>query len=178
MNISTHYLAEKIKDHFKNGLNFGVEINYVTENKPLGTVGALSLMEPPSQTTLVINGDILTRVDFRGMLSYHQKHNADLTIGVRQFDMEIPYGVVECDGPLVRHLQEKPKFNFLVNAGIYLLEPTAHSFIPADQHYDMTDLIVRLIEEKLIVVSYPIVEYWLDIGEPLDYKQAEDDLVL
>ena len=100
------------------------------------------------------------------------------TIGVRQFDMEVPYGVLECDGPLVRNLQEKPKFNFLVNAGIYLLEPSVHHFIPQNQRYDMTDLIVRLINENYIVVSFPIVEYWLDIGKPLDYKQAKNDLDL
>ncbi|MGB2963461.1 MAG: nucleotidyltransferase family protein [Anaerolineales bacterium] len=176
VNISTHYMADMIKEHFDDGSDFGVDINYVNETRPLGTAGALSLMEPPDQPLLVVNGDIMSRIDFRALYNFHQEHNADLTVGVRQFDMEVPYGVLECEGPNVHRLREKPKFKFLVNAGIYLLEPEVLGFIPSDKRYDMTDLIVRLIDEGLKVVSFPIVEYWLDIGEPIDYKQAQMDL--
>jgi dTDP-glucose pyrophosphorylase len=176
VNVTTHYLADKIKEHFADGQDFGVEIDYVDEYRPLGTAGALGLMEPPDQPLLVMNGDILTRIDFQAMLSYHREHDADLTVGVRQYDLEVPYGVVECEGPQVRRLREKPRYNFLVNAGIYLLEPLVHRYIPNGQRFDMTDLIEKLIKVGRMVVSFPIVEYWLDIGEPVDYEQAQEDV--
>lgn len=175
VNVTTHYMSDKIKNHFGDGQDFGVDIDYVDEDKPLGTAGALGLMEKPDEPLLVINGDILTRVDFRAMLKYHSKHKADLTVGVRQYAFDVPYGVLECDGPFVKQLKEKPKYNFLVNAGIYLLEPSVHPYIPNDQRFDMTDLIAKLLEDGCTVVSFPIVEYWLDIGQPVDYKQAQED---
>jgi dTDP-glucose pyrophosphorylase len=176
VNVTTHYLADKIKEHFSNGQDFGVEIDYVNEDRPLGTAGALGLMEATDRPLLVMNGDILTRVDFRAMLSYHREHDADLTVGVRQYDLEVPYGVVECEGARVRRLREKPRYNFLVNAGIYLLEPSVHCYIPNGQRFDMTDLIEKLLEAGRTVVSFPIMEYWLDIGEPVDYEQAQEDV--
>ena len=176
VNIATHYLSEKVIEHFGDGHDFGVELNYVTEDRPLGTAGALGLMEVPNEPLLVINGDILTRVDFRAMLDYHREHGADLTVGVRQYGLRIPYGVMECDGPRVRRVREKPLLNFLANAGIYLLEPSVHRYIPHGQRFDMTDLIQRLIEDGRPVVSFPIMEYWLDIGQPIDYEQAQEDL--
>jgi dTDP-glucose pyrophosphorylase/CBS domain-containing protein len=176
VNITTHYLPEKIQEYFGNGQSFGVELNYVNEERPLGTAGAIGLMEPADTPLLVINGDILTKIDFRAMLKYHRKHEADLTVGVRQYDLEVPYGVLECEGPYVRGLQEKPKYNFLVNAGIYLLSPSVYEYIPSDRKFDMTDLIERLLEDERRVASFPIVEYWLDIGEPADYQQAQEDL--
>ncbi len=175
VNVATHYMSDKIKNHFGDGQDFGVNIDYVDEDKPLGTAGALGLMQKPDEPLLVINGDILTRVDFRAMLKYHHKHKADLTVGVRQYAFDVPYGVLECDGPFVRMLKEKPKYNFLVNAGIYLLEPSVHPYIPNDQRFDMTDLIEKLLEDNCTVVSFPIVEYWLDIGQPVDYQQAQED---
>jgi dTDP-glucose pyrophosphorylase len=176
VNITTHYLAEKIKEHFADGRDFGVEIDYMDEERPLGTAGALGLMEAIDEPLLVMNGDILTRVDFRAMLNYHREHDADITIGVRQYDLEVPYGVVECEGPRVHQLREKPRYSFLVNAGIYLLEPSVQRYIPNGQRFDMTDLIDRLLEDERTVVSFPIVEYWLDIGEHIDYEQAQEDL--
>ena len=176
VNITTHYLPEKIREHFGDGQLFGVELKYVNEERPLGTAGAIGLMEPADTPLLVINGDILTKVDFKAMLKYHRKHKADLTVGVRQYDLEVPYGVLECEGPYVRGLKEKPKYHFLVNAGIYLLAPSVYQYIPAGERFDMTDLIERLLEDERLVASFPIVEYWLDIGEPSDYQQAQEDL--
>jgi len=176
VNITTHYLSDKIKNHFGSGQDFGVEIEYVDEDKALGTAGAISLMDQPDDPLLVINGDILTRVDFRAMLNYHRKHKSDLTVGVRQFAFDVPYGVIECDGPFVKRLKEKPKYNFLVNAGIYLLEPSVYPYIPNDRRFDMTDLIESLLADNCAVVSFPIVEYWLDVGQPVDYKKAQEDI--
>ncbi|MBN1887073.1 MAG: nucleotidyltransferase family protein [Thermoflexales bacterium] len=176
VNVSTHYQPEKITEYFGDGQAFGVEIDYVSEDRPLGTAGALGLMKTPDEPLLVINGDILTRLDFRAMLNYHRQHNAELTVGVRQYDLQVPYGVIECDGPQVRRVREKPTFQFLVNAGIYLLEPSVHQYIPGGQRFDMTDLIQRLLENKRPVVSFPIVEYWLDIGQSADYQKAQEDI--
>lgn len=176
VNISTHYLPEKIIEYFGDGREFGVALNYVTEDRPLGTAGALSLMETPDEPLLVINGDILTRVDFRAMLAYHREHKADLTVGVRQYDLRVPYGVVECEGSRVCKLREKPQVSFLVNAGIYLLEPSVRRYIPNGQRFDMTDLIEKLLAEGQAVVSFPIVEYWLDVGQHEDYEKAQEDI--
>lgn len=124
---------------------------------------------------LVINGDILTRVNFRALLAYHREHRADLTVAVRQYDFQMPFGVIECEGSSVRRLTEKPVLGFLVNTGIYLLEPVVHGFIPNGERFDMTDLIQRLLDEGRPVVGFPIHEYWLDIGHPETYEQAQKD---
>lgn len=174
--VTTHHQPEKIEAHFGDGRNFGVALSYVEEGRPLGTGGGLGLLEAPKDTMLVMNGDILTQVDFRAMLAYHREHQADLTLGVRHYDFKVPYGVVECDGPVVRRLSEKPVVDFFVNAGIYLLEPAVYQFLPPDQRFDMTELIQRLIDQGRAVVGFPIREYWLDIGEHAEYQRAEQDI--
>jgi dTDP-glucose pyrophosphorylase len=176
VNITTHYMPEKITEHFGDGHDFGVDLNYVNENSPLGTAGALGLMEAPNEPLLVINGDILTQVDFRAMLVYHQEHKAVATVAVRKYDLNVPYGVVESDGALVQGLVEKPLLKFFVNAGIYLLEPIVHNYIPKDQRFDMPELIQRLLDEKQTVASFPVFEYWLDVGQHTDYVQAQEDV--
>ena len=176
VNIATHYKPEKISDHFGDGSSFGVELNYVNEDKPLGTGGALGLFDAPTEPMLVINGDILTQVDFRAMLLYHQEHRAVMTVAVKQYDIKVPYGVVECEGSRVCALKEKPQMHFLVNAGVYLLEPKVYEFIPNGRHFNMTDLIQWLLDADHIVVSFPIIEYWLDIGQLADYEKAQNDV--
>lgn len=176
VNIATHYLPEKIKDYFGDGKDFGIELNYVTEESPLGTAGAVGLMQTPENPLLIINGDILTRVNFKAMLDFHRENEASLTVAVRKYDVNVPYGVVESEGACVRALREKPLLTFLVNAGIYLLEPSAHRYIPNGESSNMTDLIERLIADGHNVVSFPIMEYWLDIGSDVDYARAQEDV--
>jgi len=176
INVTTHYKPEKISDHFGDGSSFGVELNYVNEDRPLGTGGALGLIEVPTEPMLVINGDILTQVDFRAMLAYHQEHRAVMTVAVKQYDIKVPYGVIECEGSRVCALKEKPQMHFLVNAGVYLLEPKVYEFIPNGEHFNMTDLIQWLLDSDHIVASFPIIEYWLDIGQFADYEQAQNDM--
>jgi len=176
VNVTTHYKGQQIVDHFGDGQDFGVELNYINEDRPLGTAGALGLMKTPQEPVLVINGDVLTQLNFRAMFDYHREHQADLTVAVRKYDLNVPYGVIESDGAFVRGLVEKPLLSFFVNAGIYLLEPSVHRYIPHGQRFDMTDLIQRLLEEERPVVSFPVVEYWLDIGLHADYKQAQEDI--
>lgn len=179
VSVSTFFRADKVTEHFKDGSEFGVDLEYVCEDRPLGTAGALSRMPVPTAPLLVMNGDILTTVDFRAMHEFHREHDAVMTVGVRKYDFSVPYGVIECDGVNVRSLAEKPTYSSFVNAGIYLLEPLAFRYVPKDipsgETFNMTDLIYRLLEAGHAVVSFPIHEYWLDIGQPADYERAQDD---
>ena len=177
VNVATHYLSDKITDHFGDGREFGVEMRYVTEDRPLGTAGALRLMEAPTGPLLVVNGDILTGVNYQDMLAYHRENGAIATVGVRKYDVEVPYGVIDCSGVAVSALREKPVQQFLVNAGMYLLDPAAVAYIPQGERFDMTDLIQRLLAEGRKVVAFPVVEYWLDIGKPADYERAQQDVL-
>lgn len=149
-----------------------MNLNYVKEEQPLGTAGALSLIESSSEPLLVINGDILTGVDFQAIVAYHKEHGVDMTVAVRKYDMQVPYGVVECEGPYIRSMSEKPVLNFFVNAGIYLLQPNVSTFIPNDEYLDMNELIGKLLAADRRVVSFSIIEYWLDSGRLDDYERA------
>ena len=174
--VTTHYKPEIIRQHFGTGEKFGLDIQYVNEDQPLGTAGALGSLEKSDEPMLVLNGDILTRVDFRAMLAFHVENKAELTVAVRKYDFQVPYGVIQCDGAHVMGVDEKPTYNFFVNAGIYLLEPSAHRSIPSAQRFDMTDLIEKLTAEGRRVVAFPVVEYWMDIGQQNDYMQAQEDI--
>ena len=176
VNVATHYKGDVIAEHFKNGEAFGVDIRYVKEDHPLGTAGALSLLEETDEPLLVINGDILTRVDFRALLHFHREHKADLTVCVRQYEFNVPYGVIDADGVNVKGILEKPVVRQFINAGIYLLNPHVRRLIPNGQPYDIPDLIERLIKEERTVVCFPIREYWLDIGKVDQYDQAKADI--
>ena len=174
VSLSTRYKEEIIKNHFGNGKNFGVEISYLTEDQPLGTAGVLGTLAPLKEPLLVINGDILTGVDFQAMLDFHCDHNADMTVAVRQHEFRLPYGVVDTDGVRVKSISEKPLIRRFINAGIYLLNPDVCRFVPQNQRFDMPDLINSLLAEGRTIVGYPIREYWLDIGISEDYKKAQE----
>jgi CBS domain-containing protein len=169
------HALQKIIDHFGDGADFGVDIEYTREEAPLGTGGALGLMTPPTHPVLVINGDILTDIDFRAMFAFHEENAAMMTVAVRRYEVQVPYGVVECDGVKLIGLREKPDLNFFVNAGIYLLQPSVYRYIPVNKHLNMTDLIDLLVERGEAVVSFPVREYWLDIGQHADYERAQRD---
>ncbi|MCC7073394.1 MAG: nucleotidyltransferase family protein [Deltaproteobacteria bacterium] len=175
VSLTTHYQAEQIESHFGDGSAFGVDVRYVTETQPLGTGGALSLVDSGSRPLLVMNGDILTRVDYRALVSFHREQSADATIAVRNYEVCIPYGVVERDGTEVRALREKPTVGFLVNAGIYLVESAVQRTVPQGVRIDMPQIIERVIAGGGKVVTFPIREYWLDIGRLEDYERAQED---
>lgn len=175
VNLATHYKSEAISRHFGDGSKFGLEIRYVKEDQPLGTAGALSLLGSSKEPLLVMNGDILTQVDFRAMLNFHVDHAADMTVAVKPYEYRIPYGVVSSRGIELTGITEKPLFRQLINAGIYLLDPKKCLDIPRGQNYDMTDLIAKLIEKGQRVICFPIREYWLDIGRPSDYEKAKKE---
>ena len=155
INVTTHHLADSIMSYFGDGRAHGVEIRYVSEKRPLGTCGGLKFVEETNGPLLVINGDILTGINFGELVAFHRRHSADATVCVRKYDVHVPYGVVECDGAWLQAIREKPSVNFFVNAGIYLLEPVVQRYIPEGERFDMPDLINRLVADSRCVASFP-----------------------
>jgi len=176
INVATHYQPQKIQDHFGDGTTFGLDIEYVSEQEPLGTAGALRLLKERHEHILVVNGDILTNVNFRAMVDYHEDQHASATIGVVAYDVSVPFGIVDIDAGVVRSISEKPVYQYFVNAGIYVVNPDVIDVIPAQGRCDMTELIHLLIARGSRVVPFPITEYWLDVGRPEDFETAQQDV--
>jgi dTDP-glucose pyrophosphorylase/CBS domain-containing protein len=176
VNVATHHLSQNIVDHFKDGSQFGVQLQYFEEAEPLGTASCLASMSSGTDPLLVINGDVLTNVDVRAMLDFHREHQASLTVGVRQYDIEVPFGVVETEGVQVTGIHEKPVLRHFINAGIYLLDRDVCRLVPDGRRFDMTDVIVAVIESGGTVISFPVREYWIDIGRVEQYQKADLDV--
>jgi dTDP-glucose pyrophosphorylase len=172
--FSVNYLADQIKDYFQDGAKWGVKIQYLEEKKRLGTAGSLKLFNNDENLPLIVmNGDLLTKVDFCSLLDYHNHTNALGTMCVKQYDFQIPYGVVKENQGKIVSLEEKPVQSLLVNAGIYALSPEILKYVPDDEYFDMTQLFSSLIQKEQKTVVFPIHEYWLDIGKMQDFEQAE-----
>ncbi len=174
--ISLNYKGEIIREYFKDGSEWGVNIDYIEETTRLGTAGALSLLEnTPNEPFFVMNGDLLTDINFSQLLDFHSFANANATMCVREYDYQIPYGVVETNEDNITSIVEKPVKKFFVNAGIYVLSPNIFEFIPKDEFFDMPTLFSILIEKQKKILSFPIHEYWLDIGRMSDFEQAQNE---
>lgn len=175
--ISTHYMPEVIRDYFGKGDKWGINIQYVHEEEPLGTGGALGLL-PHDEIDLPIfmmNGDLLTSVDFHSFLDFHQSHDGIATMCVREYEHQIPYGVITSEGTQVRSMVEKPIHRFFVNAGIYLLEPSLVKSVLPGTKIDMPALLEQQIASGRAVNMFPIHEYWLDIGRMDDFQRAQEE---
>ncbi len=175
--FTVNYLAEKIERHFGDGSRWGAEIDYVREPKPLGTAGALGLIKSPgTEPLLVLNGDILTKVDFQSLIDFHRSENGLATICVKHHEVQVPFGVVKHSGRRLTRFVEKPTQRFLVNAGIYVLDPRALAWLPKRRACDMPEFLERIrARSRGGVACFPIPEYWLDIGGPQDFRRAEKD---
>lgn len=173
--LSTYFHAEMIHAHFGNGARFGVRIGYLSEDQPLGTAGALSLLDRPDLPVLVLNGDILTNTDFAAMVAFHREQQAMLTLSAYTYNTAIPYGVLDVVDGQVRSVTEKPQFSYQVSAGIYVLSPQAFDFLTPGKHCNMTDLIDRVLAAGHKIAAFPIQEYWCDIGRVSDYLKAIKD---
>ena len=174
--LSLNYLGHVIRDHFGDGSALGVEIDYVEETKRMGTGGALSLIpQRPNEPFVVMNGDIMTTTSFGEMMDFHAETRAAVTICAREFNMQVPYGVLNTDGTTLVSMEEKPVHKHLVNAGIYGVSPLVFEHIRGDQPLDMPDLIERVKDAGHKVSVFPVREYWIDIGriEDLDRARAE-----
>ena len=174
--LCVSYKSEIIEEYFKDGSEFGVNIEYIHENKRMGTVGALSLVkESLDEPFFVMNGDLLTNINFENMMNYHLKNQSMATMGVREYDFQVPYGVVNVDDGNILDIKEKPIHKFFVSGGVYILSHEILDFIPDNEFYDMPTLFEKVIEKKLKSISFPIHEYWLDIGHIEEYKRANNE---
>ena len=176
--FATHFMPDKIKSHFGNGEKWGVTINYICEESPLGTGGALGLLSdnPPDKPMVVMNGDILTKVDFNRLLEFHEDNGADATMCVREHNYQVPFGVVDgSDGRIVR-MVEKPTYQHFINAGIYVVNGEIVRGVPKNKRIDMPTLLELEIEKQRRVLMFPIHEYWLDVGRMNDFNKAQTDI--
>ncbi|QOP44882.1 nucleotidyltransferase family protein [Sulfurimonas paralvinellae] len=174
--ISVNYKADMIKKYFGDGSDLGVNIDYIEETKRLGTAGALSLIqERPQEPFFVMNADLLTNVNFEHLLDFHLMEHSVATMCVREYDYQVPYGVIQTDGSRITSIEEKPVHKFFVNAGIYTLSPQVFEYIPKNEFYDMPTLFEDIIKDELKSISFPIHEYWLDIGRMSDFEQAQNE---
>ncbi len=174
-----NYLGEQIRQHFGDGSRWGVQIHYIEEKRRMGTAGALSLLKPlPELDLIVMNGDLLTKVDLGALLTHHQEHGNDATVCVREYQQQVPFGVMEMRGGRIERLAEKPVYRYFVNAGIYALSPGAVARLPKGLPYDMPQLLDGLIKHGRPVGGFPLTEYWLDIGRLPDFEQAQADFNL
>ena len=178
--ISVNYKAEMIEDYFGDGSKWDVKIEYLREAKRLGTAGSIKLLpEKPKLPFIVMNGDLLTKVNFRHLLEFHTNNNklgnAWATMCVREYNMQIPYGVIQLQGNRLVKLDEKPVHRFFVNGGIYAFQPDVLDLIPKDTYYDMTDLFESMVEKDYKSVIFQIREYWMDIGHKRDFEVADGE---
>lgn len=176
--LAINHMGEVIEEYFGDGSAFGVEISYIREDQKLGTVGALSLLpELPTTPILVMNGDVVTRTKLMRLLDYHKHHRCVMTVAATRYSFEVPLGVLDVKGHYLLGLVEKPQQHFLCNAGIYVINPEVVSLIPSGVEFNTTDLINELVRKGLPVTTFPIHEYWVDVGQVDDLKRARRDMI-
>ncbi len=172
--VSTHYKAEMLRDHFQDGSHWGVDIQYAHESEPLGTAGAIGLLpnDLPDLPIIVINGDLITSVDLESLLNFHNEQGTLATVCVKEYDHQVPFGVVEADGTRIASITEKPVFKYFVSAGMYVLEPQAIEAIRGRGYIDMPVFLEECISSSRGVSMFPIHEQWRDIGRINEYQDA------
>ena len=175
--FAVNYKSQMIEDYFGDGSRYGAEIKYLHEKKRMGTAGALYFLpEVPKEPILVMNGDLLTKVDFGELLDYHVKQDAAATMAVREYNYQVPYGVIDFDEEQrIAAIREKPSYSFFVNAGIYVLSPEAVACVNKEEFFDMPQLFNALVEGGKKTTVYPVREYWMDIGRMDDFERAQEE---
>ncbi|KAJ52335.1 dTDP-glucose pyrophosphorylase [Clostridium tetanomorphum] len=175
--ISVNYKAEIIENYFQDGFAYGVKISYIKENKRLGTAGGIKLAEDYlHKPFFVINGDVFTNLNVQNMMDFHMNNEFDITVGVRKYTFRIPYGVLDVENNFINSVKEKPVIDYLINGGVYCINPNLIKYIPQDTYFEITDLINICIKNGLKVGSYEIKEYWMDIGKIEDYNKVNEDV--
>lgn len=174
--FSVNYKADMVQSHFGDGSHWDAEIRYLRETERLGTAGPLNLLQDRfTEPVIVMNADLLTKLNFRQLLDFHHEHRAKATMCVREYDFQVPYGVVRIDNTRITAIDEKPVQRFFVNAGIYVLDPEAIGLIPTEAYFDMPELFNRMIGLGWDTAVFPIREYWLDIGRMEDFQRANGE---
>ena len=176
--ISVRYLSHKIETYFGDGKEKGLRINYIREEKPLGTIGSVKLVQNyQNDVILIINSDVLTNIDYEDMYKTFIESKADLAVASIGYSVNIPYAIIDIDtNNEVRSLREKPTYTYYANAGIYMINRKYFELIPENEHFNATDLIDSMIRNKAKVVSYKLIGYWLDIGRHEDFQKAQEDI--
>ncbi len=175
--ISVRYLGDQIESHFGSGADKSMRINYVNENEPLGTAGALALINNfVHNRILMMNSDLLTNIDFEEFYLFFEEHEADLAVACIPYQVNVPYAVMETENLVVTGFKEKPTYTHYSNAGIYLMKREVAEMVPSNQYFNATDLMEQLINEGKKIVSYPFMGYWLDIGRHEDFEKAQRDI--
>ncbi len=173
--FSVNYKAEKIEEYFKDGVHLGCEIDYLRENKRLGTAGPLSLLKSNRKSPIVVmNGDLLTSINFEHLINFHDEHASKLTMCIRSHEVQIPFGVVNVVDGFAKEFVEKPTYAFNVNAGIYMIDREMLEIIPLDEYYDMSTLLNHMLEKDIPISCFPIVESWIDVGHESDLIRASE----
>ncbi|EAU71031.1 nucleoside-diphosphate-sugar pyrophosphorylase [Synechococcus sp. BL107] len=171
--MSVNYLKEQIIDYFEDGSKWGVNIEYLIEEEPLGTAGSLQLLpESISKPIIVINGDVLTKLKPSQLLQFHSSHNAEATLCVREHEISIPFGVIETRGLELSSFAEKPTYRYLVNAGIYVINPRLLQLLSPQTYIDMPAFLQKAQQSEYRVLTCPIHEYWIDVGNPESLEAA------
>jgi len=175
--LNVRYLAQAIEDYFQDGENFGIKIYYIREPQPMGTAGGIGLIPDslkPPVSFLVLNGDLLTTLNFRVFHDFHEAATYDFTLCGRPYEVRIPFGYPKMEGDLVREFLEKPTFSYLVNSGIYCLSPEVIDYVPKNKYLDMPDLIRKLLQEGKKVGTFPLREKYHEIGRLESLEKAEE----
>jgi NDP-sugar pyrophosphorylase family protein len=172
--LAIHYLGQMIEDYFGDGSRWQVQIDYLREESPMGTAGAIGLLNPrPEMPFLVSNGDVLTDISYGGLLDFHYSHGASATMAVRMHEWQNPFGVVRTKGVDIIGFEEKPILRSHINAGVYVLEPSSLDVLSAGEYCDMPTLFSRLQEKTARTIVYPMHEPWLDVGRVNDLESAQ-----
>lgn len=173
--ISVNYKAEMIEEYFGDGSKFGASISYLREDRPLGTAGSLSLLpESVTENFILTNGDVLTTLNAQRLLEFHSALNTMATVCVREYSTQIPFAVLDIADNFVNKIEEKPVQKSLINAGIYALNPKVLKHLNKGERLDMPDLLNQLMQQDQAVAAFPLHEYWSDIGQPSDFKLAQE----
>ncbi len=175
--ISVNYLGQQICDYFDNGESWGVNIKYIWENEPLGTLGALSLLpEVEHEHLLVLNSDILTDINFQDFFECYINAESSMCVVSIPYHVQVPYAVLQVENENIISFKEKPSYNFHSNGGMYLIRKQLKALLPLGKHYNTTDLMDSIISRQEKITHYPHVGYWLDIGQHADFKKAQEDI--
>lgn len=174
--MAVNYKAEMIQDHFGDGSHLGLEIRYINEKQRMGTAGALGLLtDRPDKPFIVMNGDLLTKVNFDNLIDFHIEQNAMATMCIREYDFQVPYGVVQVEGERLVSLEEKPVHRFNVSAGIYVFDPEVLDLVNSKTCYDMPELFKKILKLQWNTTVFPIRDYWVDIGHVADLERANGE---
>lgn len=170
------HMAELIMAYFGDGSSFGVKIRYSMEEKPLGTIGPLTLIDDLPEHFLLMNGDLLTNLDFSQLIDYHMEANSMVTVGTYCRKVNIDFGVMKLDGSRITGFSEKPRYSYNVSMGIYVFNRDVLDYVPKDRPFGFDQLMLKLIDEHKQISAYPFDGYWLDIGRPEDFEKANQDI--